>query len=97
MGVSYEFNWYLVVKEQDSIEQVSPELFKTKKQEARIYPIGSELPLITKADGCIGLAKIKEFTIRETETIIVFEIVERYNQNDVIAKHYFDNYKRLHV
>ena len=49
MGVSYEFNWYLVVKEQDSIEQVSPELFKTKKQEARIEQLGNSISELNDA------------------------------------------------
>lgn len=93
----YEFNWYLVVKDENLIQSVGEGLFQTTKQGPRIYPLESELPLITKNNGCIGTAVIKEITLTETQTTVKFEIPHKYEPNDVIAKHYFDNYKKLHV
>lgn len=97
MGMPYEFNWYLVVKDKNAIQGIEDGLFQTIKQEPRIYPLESELPLITKIDGCVGMAVIKEIMITKAQTIIKFEIMHKYEPNDVIAKHYFDTYKKLHV
>lgn len=96
MGMPYEFNWYLVVKDGNAIQCLGNNLFQTVKQEARIYPLESEIPLITKIDGCVGMAKIKEFAVKETETTIIFEITHKYDPKEEIAQHYFGNYKRLH-
>jgi len=92
MGVKYEYNWYLVVSKEDDIKEVNNDVYTTTKREPRIYPINSTIPLILKNRGCVGMVRIKQFTISEKETIINFQYEEKFNGSDNIAKHYYSQY-----
>ena len=59
MGVSYEMNWYLVAENEDKIIKLEDDYYKTVKKESRIYPVGSQIPLILKDQGCIGSCQKK--------------------------------------
>ena len=76
MGVTYEMNWYLVVSDKNELSKVNEKIYKTIKKERRLYPINSELPIIIKNLGCIGIVKILCFKIYEDKTEIEFEYVE---------------------
>ncbi|KEI87640.1 hypothetical protein N492_11875 [Clostridium botulinum B2 267] len=92
MGAPYEFNWYLVVADKSEIKEVSDNKYVTVKSEHRIYPINSEIPLIVKNEGCIGIVKILNFTIKEYQTIIEFEYMDKLSVDNLVAKHYYDMY-----
>lgn len=73
MGMQVEFNWYLVIKENDHIQEIEDgpidsETFvqvithryeRITKEGARVYPIGGVVPLI-KEGVCIGLVHIRQ-------------------------------------
>ena len=90
MGMVVEFNWFMVVANESKIIQEN-DLFYTVKSEKRIYPIGFKIPLIIKNVGCIGLIKISK-TIIDTNTTIYFDIIEKYDTNNVVSQHYYDRY-----
>lgn len=92
MGAPYEFNWYLVVADESEIKEIGNDKYTTVKSEHRIYPINSEVPLIVKGEGCIGIVKILSFTIKEEETIIEFEYMKKLKLDDPVSKHYYEMY-----
>jgi hypothetical protein len=92
MGAPYEFNWYLVVANEDAIMVNDKNTYTTIKSESRIYPIESEIPLIIKKVGCIGIVRIVKFSVDKDSTKIDFKYVMNLNPNDVISKHYYDMY-----
>lgn len=91
MGAPYEFNWYLVVENEDSIKK-NKNTYTTLKKDNRIYPIESEIPLIIKKVGCIGIVKIVRFSVDKNNTEIEFDYVMKLDTNDAISKHYYDMY-----
>ena len=91
MGMVVEFNWFMVVANESKIIQEN-DLFYTVKSEKRIYPIGFKIPLIIKNVGCIGLIKISKTIIDTTNTTIYFDIIEKYDTNNVVSQHYYDRY-----
>lgn len=91
MGIKYEINWYLVANSINEIKKEENNIFALKKNERRIYPVDSVIPLIIKNLGCIGLVKIKS-TLIDTTTTIKFESIMDFKVNDPIAKHYNDLY-----
>lgn len=95
MGAPYEFNWYLVVANEEEIKEVGNNKFLTVKSDQRIYPIKAEIPLILKKKGCIGLVRILSFTVTENETNIEFEYKEKYDIDNVISKHYYNMYLEM--
>lgn len=95
MGVKYEMNWYLVVDDEERIELCYPYGFHTKKDELRIYPLDSMIPLIIKNKGCVGIIKIQAITLEENKTFIYFDYEEKFNIYHPIAKHYYDMYLRM--
>ena len=58
MGMIIEFNWFMVVANENKILEEQEDLFYTIKSEKRIYPIGFQIPLIVKEQGCIGMIKV---------------------------------------
>ena len=48
MGMIIEFNWFMVVANENKILEEQENLFYTIKSEKRIYPIGFQIPLIVK-------------------------------------------------
>ena len=72
MGLVVEFNWFMVVADLDKI-LVEDEVKYTIKSEKRIYPIGFQIPLIIKGQGCVGMIKILKTVIDQNETKIYFE------------------------
>lgn len=57
MGLVVEFNWFMVVADMNKILSEDGMQY-TIKSEKRIYPIGFQIPLIIKGQGCIGMIKI---------------------------------------
>lgn len=92
MGAPFEFNWYLVVGNPSEIREIGPNKYVTVKSDNRIYPINSEIPIIVKNDGCLGLIKILSFTVKSYETIIEFEFFQQFHVNNPIAQHYYNMY-----
>lgn len=92
MGTTYEFNWYLVVESNDSIMKKDKNKYFTIKSESRIYPVDSEIPLIVKKIGCIGVVKIVRFSIDKNSTEIEFEYVSKLELDSEISKHYYNMY-----
>lgn len=92
MGALYEFNWYLVVTKKDAIKQKEKNKYTTLKSESRIYPIDSEIPIIVKEVGCIGIVRILKFSIDKDNTEIEFEYVSKLDSNNEVAKHYYNMY-----
>lgn len=64
----------------------------TIKSEKRIYPIGFQIPLIIKGQGCIGMIKILKTIIDQKETKIYFENTASFDINDDVARHYYERY-----
>ena len=95
MGVTYEMNWYLVVSDKNNLSKVSDNMYITVKTERRLYPINSELPLIIKNIGCIGIIKIISFKIYKDKTEIEFEYIEKLETCNDISQHYYNMYKSM--
>lgn len=95
MGAPYEFNWYLVVANKDSIKELGENKYITLKTESRIYPINSEIPLIIKEIGCIAIVRVLKFSIDKNSTEIEFEYVSELNLNNEISKHYYNMYLEM--
>lgn len=91
MGMVLEFNWFLVVASHDRLISKDGS-FYTIKDTKRIYPIGFQIPLIIKGNGCIGLVKIFKTVIDEKKTQIFFTYTEHFQMDSDVAKHYFDRY-----
>ena len=91
MGMIVEFNWFMVVSNEESIKDENNYKF-TIKSDKRIYPIGFLLPLIVKKQGCIGMIKIVSTLIEQNQTKIVFDIVETFDKESPVARHYYDRY-----
>lgn len=95
MGVLYELNWYLVVSSKKDIQLLNNSTFRVVKSENRVYPLNCPIPIIIKNEGCIGMVKIKKFTVDLNCTEIEFSIEEEYNPNNTIAMHYYNIYLTL--
>ena len=96
MGMSYEFNWYLVVDDKFKLQKnQNTDSIITIKKEYRVYPINMPIPLIIKNIGCIGLVVIKAFKIYNNSTKIEFKVLEEYNVKNEIAQDYYNLY--LHM
>ena len=55
MGFSIEYNWYLVVSEENEISRYENSSFKyIIKSGNRMYPLNMPIPLIVKDYGCIA-------------------------------------------
>lgn len=91
MGMIVEFNWFMVVSGEDKILEEQGHNF-TVKSEKRVYPIGFLIPLIIKNHGCVGMIKVINVFIDTNETKVCFEIVEKFEKDSIVAKHYFDRY-----
>lgn len=92
MGVSYEMNWYLVAENEDKIIKLEDDYYKTVKKESRIYPVGSQIPLILKDQGCIGMIEVEEFQVTKDMTEIKFKWFKEFELSEEIKKHYNDMY-----
>ena len=91
MGLVVEFNWFMVVADMDKILSEDGMQY-TIKSEKRIYPIGFQIPLIIKGQGCIGMIKILKTIIDQKETKIYFENTASFDINDDVARHYYERY-----
>lgn len=94
MGFNYEMNWYLVVDNafKLSIDKAN-NIGSTTKNENRMYPLGSPIPLIIKGEGCIALIEIKEFSNGNNTTDIIFNVIKYYDDlQDPISSHYYNMY-----
>lgn len=91
MGMVIEFNWFMVVAGHDKIFSEG-ETFYTVKDAKRLYPIGFQIPLIIKGEGCIGMIRILKTVIDEKKTQIFFSYTEHFEIDSAVAKHYFDRY-----
>lgn len=91
MGMQIEFNWFMVIADETKILSDN-EVYYTVKSSKRIYPIGFQIPLILKKQGCIAMIKILKTMIDEKNTYIYFEITEKLDSNSSVAKHYYERY-----
>ena len=87
MGMIIEF---MVVANENKILEEQENLFYTIKSEKRIYPIGFQIPLIVKEQGCIGMIKVLKTVINEKETRIYFNKTESFDMKS--ATHYYERY-----
>ena len=92
MGVLYEMNWYLVIDNRNKIVQINKEFYKTVKSSARLYPVGSVIPLILKDEGCIGIIEIDSFEVRRKVTEIKFKFLNECKLSEDIKNHYKNMY-----
>lgn len=92
MGAVFEVNWYLVSEDEKSYKKIQDNTYVLKKSEKRIYPVGFKIPLIIKKVGCIAEAKIDKIVIESNLTEIYFSIIEEYDKESDIAKHYYNKY-----
>lgn len=106
MGMQVELNWYLVLRK-EPIEMdggidgpgfalKEDKFYRTHKEDARIYPVGSVVPLIHK-DVAIGMAHIRECSQRldatnHVFTVIDYDLILSFQDNDPVANHYTDMY-----
>ena len=86
MGMIIEFNWFMVVANENKILEEQENLFYTIKSEKRIYPI------IVKEQGCIGMIKVLKTVINEKETRIYFNKTESFDMKSAVATHYYERY-----
>ena len=91
MGLVVEFNWFMVVASMDKIMSEDGMTF-TVKSEKRIYPIGFQIPLIIKGQGCVGMIKILKTVINQEKTKIYFEQTTSLDSNSDVAAHYYERY-----
>ena len=92
MGVAYEFNWYLVAENEQSITKLEDNTLVLHKNGKRVYPVGLVIPLIIKNIGCIGEADIKKIEVDSKSTNIYFSITANYDVTDVIAEYHYKKY-----
>lgn len=95
MGMSTEFNWYLVVDSEEGIVKGLEGDFKTWKSGNRIYPIDGIIPLIIKNKGCVAMVKIKRTINTGENTIIKFVTDEKLSLGSEISQHYYEMYLRM--
>lgn len=91
MGVLYEMNWYLVLGYND-LKQIGQNEFICIKNEKRIYPLDSPIPIIFKNEGCLGLVNINSFKVCKNTTEINFSYIEKFDCDNNISKHYYNMY-----
>lgn len=91
MGLVVEFNWFMVIANMDKILSEDG-INYTVKSEKRIYPIGFQIPLIIKEQGCVGMIKILKTVIDQNETRIYFENTASFDINNEVASHYYERY-----
>lgn len=90
---------YWLVDDQDHTDRQFVPLsvyYRTKKDGARIYPVGGVVPII-KDDKAIGMAHIRECSQRLDAKNRVFTVVEydqilSFDENDPVGQHYTDIY-----
>lgn len=91
MGLVVEFNWFMVIADMNKV--LSEDGIKyTVKSEKRIYPIGFQIPLIIKGQGCVGMIKVLKTVIDQKETKIYFEDIASFDEKSEVASHYYERY-----
>ncbi|MFZ3172642.1 MAG: hypothetical protein WA118_11790 [Carboxydocellales bacterium] len=92
MGVHYIINWFLVLDSSESYKEIAQNVWYTKNNGQRIYPIAYEIPLIIKDQGCIALVRILNFKVNHSTTEIEFEFERNLAIENEIARHYYELY-----
>ncbi|MBL7148007.1 MAG: DUF2584 family protein [Nanoarchaeota archaeon] len=84
MGYRYEFNWALKLKPEQGFPKnpQEKEIYKFKKSESRLYPLGCNLQLINQNWEVIGELQILEITVNEKETKGRFKITKLYSEEE---------------
>lgn len=95
MGVSYELNWYLVVKDEALVREVEPGKFSVVKNGRRLYPVGAPLPMIIKEVGCVGMIEICDLHLSIGKTVIEFVRTGRFDVDNAVAEHYYEMYQSI--
>lgn len=95
MSIKIEMNWYLVVKDNNDIKDCcNKKCYKIETDNTSIYPINSIVPLIFENENrCVGLVKVKEITVNERGSVVIFELIKSFDKYYNIAKHYYSMYK----
>lgn len=107
MGMQAEFNWYIVLKdnnvtEPDDILALRERAIQTKrsylftKSDYRIYPIDTPLPLIYNGK-CLAMGVVTNLTWNCNKTIFNVQPILVFNENDSAAQFYetsFAEYKQ---
>lgn len=96
MGFSIEYNWYLVVSEEDEISIYENSSFKfIIKSGNRMYPLNMPIPLIIKDYGCIAMVEITAVTNTASGTIVIFDDQISLSISEDIKEHYYSIYKKI--
>lgn len=96
MGFSIEYNWYLVVSEENEISRYENSSFKyIIKSGNRMYPLNMPIPLIVKDCGCIAMVKITAVTNTAGGTIVIFDDQISLSISEDIKEHYYSIYKKI--
>lgn len=96
MGFSIEYNWYLVVSEEDEISRYENSSFKfIIKSGNRMYPLNMPIPLIIKDYGCIAMVEITAVTNTASGTIVIFDDQISLSISEDIKEHYYSIYKKI--
>lgn len=98
MGMQAEFNWYIVINDPEvEIDPIQVDQdFTFIKEEYRIYPMDTPLPLIYNGK-CLGLIALYSLQWDQNQTHIQGSVTLAFNQGDPIRSYYeesFNDYKR---
>lgn len=107
MGMKAEFNWYIVIKDKnipslETLRELSNktlkrnELLVFEKDEYRIYPMDTPLPLIYNGK-CLALAAVTALNWKDNKTVFITEPIVLFEEGDPVATYYessFEDYKK---
>lgn len=107
MGMKAEFNWYIVLKDDNIVEpedifalrdrQVScNNLYHFMKTDYRIYPMDTPLPIIYNGK-CLGMGSVASLSWNCNKTNFAVQPILIFKEDDPTAHYYessFTDYKR---
>ena len=103
MGMEFEFNWYIVLKDENVLDAQTHNALDVRSISAgfnyqfvktgyRIYPIDTPLPLIYNGK-CLALAIISKLEMNKGATTIIVEPMMVFEEADPVALYYEQSFK----
>lgn len=93
MGMSIEFNWYIVTDKKDFDDK------RIVKTGIRQYPIDIPLPLILKDDDgkseCIGLYTVTDLKYMQGYSLLYIKKITNVQLSQTILDHYNSMYRNM--
>lgn len=104
MGIEFEFNWYIVVSKNNTVnldewgdlikkELVLEKTYSFVKDDYRVYPMDTPLPMIYEGR-CIGMWCVTSLHWENNKTHLELSPVIMFEFNDTVAKYYEDSFRK---